>query len=260
MVDPMIDIYIDTPEMKLTCSECVARIRSNSNGTVLNVKGAPHWQDGIASRVELGLKLSPSFDANNPQHMAELKRFLATDTSLYNPWVDLQRVAGSVDPNALQETWRLEGERHKFKLEDGTGVEIERSVDIGRVSSLVHQGYAATIYQLEDELDHLQFNNSTVAQGAPSNVWSGGMFLDGQSQEQWLAQRSQGATLLGQPRRHTLEQAKDGGFRQTSSYGELKTAYSALNQAILGNADFVQAGQKANEGAVAMGLIRPRAP
>lgn len=258
VMDPMIDVYIDTPENKLTSMECVARIRSNHKGTVFNVKGAPHWKDGIASRVELGLRLKDSFDPTNKEHMAALKKFLASDSSLYNPWVDLRRVVGHVAPDRLEEAWRLEGERHKFKLEDGTGVEIERSVDFGDVTSLRDPTKNARIYQLEDELDHLQFNNSTKAQGAAAQLTSNGMFLDGDMQEDWLKHRSQQATLLGQPRRHQLEQSSDESFRSTTSYLELQTAYTALNKAVLDGEDFDRAGQKAYEGAVEMGLVKAR--
>jgi|GEM_PF-1976694 len=266
MQDPMHDVYMDDPNLRMTRHQGAIRLRSNAAATVVNVKpGAGRRDDNteIVQRVEVGLEMKPgTTTAQAGQALQTLSQQGQWSGTIFN---HAQRQVHELDPqlnlqNALQPAFDVTQDRHKFTVVNKkTGVEIELSLDKVNVKSLRPEHNDASgkprqteFWILEAELDHLQL--ASANQSNYSAATASGGFANDQQQTQWLSNLSSDVTMDIEPRLHELNDLNNDSFRRTDDY----KAFEGVVDRVLPKlfpAGWDPAVQKAAQAAEAMGLV-----
>ncbi len=218
-IDPMKDIYYDSPSWSITKRKGALRVRSNKQKSgSLNVKpgnGVLDPQTGIRKRVEIGLDLRRGFD------IERLKDLFTEKSEYYNPFNEMEAMDGRIrEDKVLQPALEVVGDRHKFKLTNQqTGEEIEISCDFTKAKTLrdadadpkTGEPREAEHFQIEMEIDHLQINSTNVVTGPNVANRSWTKFRNQNDQVKYLSEldEDESAINTGRPRIHTREDLKN---------------------------------------------------
>jgi len=172
------DIYVDTPDGKLAGSAAAIRLRIENGFATLNYKPGTRadYDNGMAHRVEAGIKLGADAFDDNFQPSKKLIAFLSNPNLADNPLRELLKAyPGTKIEDFFHPSAAIKQTRAMYDLVLQTTKHGEISVDAVhyadpatvKASNLASIKAAGTFYRVELEGDHVG-SNPTAAQIANS--------------------------------------------------------------------------------------------